>query len=261
MRKLIVTCQCGQRMQVPRSAVGKTGMCPTCGQTVTITNDNAVSTPPPGQSGSRPLHAKQVWWQGRGAPPEEAKRRFGEAVDLYYNGRYAEAMAVFDALAKQFPGNSDIENGRTQCMTALRRPKMQLEDRTGGMSSMMSSALHEGRLDRETVRLVILEKMLHGATETIQLQAAELAARLLGMFPDGPLPEEETKPEGESHEAAPAETEVQGEAPAGTEGEASAEAPTDGTAEAMDEVRVRRMRGAVPNESDLEKDRRRAVPL
>ena len=66
MRKLVVTCECGQRMQVPRSAVGKTGLCPTCGQSITITNDNATAAPPPSAArGSRPLNnARQSWWQG-----------------------------------------------------------------------------------------------------------------------------------------------------------------------------------------------------
>lgn len=176
MRKLVVTCQCGQRMQVPRSAVGKTGLCPSCGQSVTITNDNATQT---GPAGGRPLNARQVWWNGQNAaPPEDARRKFGEAVDLYYNARYAEALAIFNALARQFPGNPDIENGRNQCMSALRRPRMALEHQ-GGVSQ-------NARLDEETVRRVVLNKMLHGASETVQLQAAELAARMLGLLsPNG----------------------------------------------------------------------------
>lgn len=176
MRKLVVTCQCGQRMQVPRSAVGKTGLCPSCGQSVTISNDNAAPT---GPAGGRPLNARQVWWNGQNAaPPEDARRKFGEAVDLYYNARYAEALAIFNALARQFPGNPDIENGRSQCMSALRRPRMALEHQGG--------AVQNARLDEDTVRRVVLHKMLHGASETVQLQAAELAARLLGLLsPNG----------------------------------------------------------------------------
>jgi nitroreductase len=174
MRKLVVTCECGQRMQVPRSAVGKTGLCPTCGQSITITNDNAQAAP---SRGSRPLNnAKQSWWQGRVAPTEEAKRRFGEAVDLYYGGRYAEALAIFDTLAKQYPGNPDIENGRLQCMKAMRRAPAALTGQTA------PAVDPDARLDEETVKRVILEKLLHGGSEATQLQAAELAARLLGLY-------------------------------------------------------------------------------
>lgn len=172
MRKLVVTCQCGQRMQVPRSAVGKTGLCPACGQIITISNDNAQAAP---IGGNRPLHnARQTWWQGRATPTEEAKRKFGEAADLFYAGKYGEAMAIFDTLAKQYPGNPDIENGRMQCLKALRQPPLAIESRRSDISP-------DARLDEETVRRVVLEKLLLGS-EATQLQAAELAARILGMF-------------------------------------------------------------------------------
>lgn len=243
MRKLIVTCQCGQRMQVPRSAVGKTGLCPTCGQMVTISNDNAAPTGA-GPKGPRPLSSRQVWWQGRVAPPEDAKRKFGEAVDLYYAGRYGEALAIFDALAKQFPDNPDIENGRTQCMAALRRPPMAIEDRTGGSAA---APLRDGKLDEETVRRVILEKLLHGATESVQLQAAELAARLLGMFPNGHKPAEAEPPAPEPPSGA-------AEPPQETGNAEPAPPPADRATDPPGDT-------PIPNESDLEDDLRRAVRL
>jgi hypothetical protein len=86
-------------------------------------------------------------------------------------------LAIFDGLVRQFPGNPDIENGRTQCLAALKRPDetLALEDR-----STMKYA--DGELDEPTVRRVILEKMLRGRSEMAQLQAAELACKLLGLF-------------------------------------------------------------------------------
>ncbi|MBN2308734.1 MAG: hypothetical protein JXR94_07165, partial [Candidatus Hydrogenedentes bacterium] len=49
MRKLILTCDCGERMKVPRSAVGKTGVCPSCGRRIAITAGNTVGEPADGK--------------------------------------------------------------------------------------------------------------------------------------------------------------------------------------------------------------------
>lgn len=184
MRKLVVTCQCGQRMQVPRSAIGKTGMCPTCGQAVVISNDN--SRPVAETQRGRLFGLKNTsWWRGSAEPPEDAKRRFGQAVDLYCTQRYAEALAIFNSLAKQFPGNPDIENGRAQCIAALKRPPaLALENKAGAGA--------EAKLDEPTVRNVVLDKLTRGSTEAVQLQAAELACKMLGLFGKNghPSPEE-----------------------------------------------------------------------
>ncbi|MDX9971888.1 MAG: hypothetical protein RBU21_02750 [FCB group bacterium] len=275
MRKLIVTCQCGQRMQVPRSAVGKTGLCPTCGQIVTIGNENASATPPP-KAGGRPLHARQVWWEGRNNPPEDAKRKFGEAVDLYYAGRYGEALAIFDGLAKQFPGNPDIENGRQQCLSALRRPPAALEDNTHGAPPQAPPSSREplqGSFDEDTVRRVIVEKMLYGGTEAVQLQAAELAARLLGMFPEqgrksnseasaqGPAPQSGTD---EPAEASAPISEAEGVEPSSYVDVFDQPAPQDEPApdaHAREETFARPTRIPMPSESDLERDRKQAIGL
>jgi len=149
-------------------------MCPTCGRTMQITGENAMTVP------NRPMRdgfasAKGTWFRGTepGAPLEDAKRKFGEAVDLYYSRRYAESLAIFDDLTRRYPGNADIENGRKECLSALRRPSpLALEHRQG--------AADGAQLDEETVKRIVLEKLLYGA-ETVQLQAAELAARILGM--------------------------------------------------------------------------------
>jgi hypothetical protein len=197
MRKLIVTCECGQRMQVPRSAVGRKGMCPTCGTTLTITGDNAM--PAPAAAAGRRFDLKQDWFRkqgrGRGNAPDDAKRRFGQAVDLYYSGRYGEALAIFNDLVRQFPGNPDIVQGRNQCMQALRRSSpLALEDQT--------QQVDLSQLNAENVKKVVLDKMLRGSTEMVQLQAAELAARLLGMIPEpGQEPATDDEPVSEEQPA------------------------------------------------------------
>ncbi|HIJ72482.1 MAG TPA: hypothetical protein HPP83_00125, partial [Candidatus Hydrogenedentes bacterium] len=150
-------------------------MCPTCGRSIRIAAGGA--RPDSGGQPSTFFGDKRTWWRGRSAPSDDAKQRFGEAVDLYYAQRYAEALAVFDSLAKQYPGNADIERGRAQCIKVMGRaalpaaktdPRQLLPDAT--------------ELSRDVVKRVILDKMLNGSSDAIQLQAAELAARLLGML-------------------------------------------------------------------------------
>ncbi|MFO7974402.1 MAG: hypothetical protein R6V12_07200 [Candidatus Hydrogenedentota bacterium] len=182
MRKLILTCgACGQRMQVPRSAIGRTGLCPACGATVRINSDN-TTTAAPKQKGM--FGAGANWWQGGGKATDDAKRRFGEAVDLYYSGRFAEALAIFNGLARDFPNNPDIQNGRVQCEKALRRPgagrRLALEDK--------SEQVKDAVLDRQTVERIVLEKLVAGESDAIQLQAAEIAAKILGMYDAAQMP-------------------------------------------------------------------------
>ena len=134
MRKLVVTCECGQRMQVPRSAVGRKGMCPTCGKTIAITGSNA--TVEPGRSGPpakpRQFGMKRDWWQrsgqsADGQAPEDAKRRFGQAVDLYYSGKYAESLAIFNDLVRRFPGNPKPLPCSTQVRSVSRRGRYSIQ--------------------------------------------------------------------------------------------------------------------------------------
>jgi hypothetical protein len=171
MRKLLVTCECGQQMQVPRSAVGKMGKCPTCGATTRITNNN--TRPLPGPRGR--TFAKQNWsGEAQNEPPGEAKQRFGQAVDAYYAQRYAEALAIFDALAKEFPGNPDIEHGRAQVVRAMRRPTL---PPPGPGRAPTDADLNEG-----VIRRIVLEKLLYSNADAVQLQAADIAAKLLGLY-------------------------------------------------------------------------------
>jgi len=211
MQKLILTCDsCGQRMQVPRSAIGRNGMCPSCGASIRISasNTTAVSRqrPAPGGGGGGLFSARNLFWRGRGAgesPTEEAKQRFGRAVDLFYGGKHAEALAVFDSLAREYAGNQDIEAARQQCLAALRQGRgLALEHQPGeGWDAGGRGA--GDRLDEETLIRVVTEKLLRGRSDEAQLHAAEIACKLLGI--DGSkrvVPEPEPEPEPDD---APAE--------------------------------------------------------
>lgn len=210
MRKLILSCACGQRMQVPRSAIGRTGLCPSCGAAVPITAENTTqaSVRGAGPDTAPPTGASKNAWSGaRRSPTEDAKRKFGEAVDLYYRRHYAEALAIFNGLAQQFPDNSEIERGRDQCLAALRG--------AGGYHGSVSHDQYlslpgggtetNGQLDESTVRRVILDKLLHSVSEPVQLQAAELACKLLGLLEGGAQrpPSETAGAEGTPSSAAP----------------------------------------------------------
>ena len=115
-----------------------------------------------------------AWSHDGQEPTEEAKQRFGKAVDHYYAQRYAEAMAIFDSLAKEFPGNPDIDHGRQQCLRAMQRPAFgPAQPGVGGGQRLLA----QGELNRETVRRIVLDKLLNGTTDAIQLQAADLACK------------------------------------------------------------------------------------
>ena len=184
MRKLLVRCTCGQEMQVPRSAFGKSGMCSSCGSTVRIGSDNTRPFAPAnpagrGTAGAMGGAGRAFNWRRIAGPSEGAKQQFGKAVDLYTSHRYAEALAIFDSLAREFPDNPEIDQARRQCLSAMNRSTLPPPVEPVGTAA--------GKLDEHTVKQVLLTKMLRGATDSIQLQAAELAARMLGMLPD-PLP-------------------------------------------------------------------------
>ena len=200
----MVLCVCGERIQVPRSALGRTGLCPACGRVISITADAAtpvrsqsVVAPVPAQ-GARPI--PEGWGFGAHATPSpaaEAKRRFAEAVDLYFSRRYAQALSIFQVLAEEYPDNEDIRTGRDMCMPALHtRPQAGLEPQTADASPAdngHSAARLRDQLAlpapgepvsetlvEETLKRVLLEKMVSGSSDEVQLRAAELVVQVFG---------------------------------------------------------------------------------
>jgi hypothetical protein len=96
-------------------------------------------------------------------------------VDHYYAGRYGQALAVFDGLMKEFPDDSEIERGREQCLAAIRGAKI-----SGLLShGEADPSPNASMLNEETVRRIVLEKLVGGSSDEVQLQAAELASKLL----------------------------------------------------------------------------------
>lgn len=175
MRKLYITCDCGQQMQVPRSAIGKMGQCPSCGEKIPINRDTTSKSPQARASVDATARRK---WGGRTKPSLEAKQRFGRAVDLYCAGHYGEALVLFDSLKAEFPDSEQIERARRQCEEARNRGPVNLPEPAEGQ-------IAGDELDENTVRAVrriAVEKMLNGATDAVQIQAADLVARLAGAF-------------------------------------------------------------------------------
>jgi hypothetical protein len=170
-------------MQVPRSAIGKMGQCPSCGEKIPINHDTTTRQP---QATASVGAATRGRWGTRNRPSMDAKQQFGRAVDLYCAGHFGEALAIFDALQAEFPDSMEIERARRQCAEGRSRDPLHLPGPSGGPIS--GDDLTEDAM--RAVRRVAMEKMLHGATDAIQLQAAELVARLTGMIgqPAGPPP-------------------------------------------------------------------------
>lgn len=191
MRRLVVQCNCGERIQVPQSALGRTGLCPSCGTTIAINKDNATPLRPAAEP-PRPLAPQERSWQGshsaEGAPPD-IRRRFAEGVDLYFAKRYSEALVIFNTLAAAMPHDADIQMGQSMCINALRKlsPLGLSHEGFGGhlpappYSEERSEALLNGptpSLDSDFFKRFLFDKMLHGSSDEIQMRAAELAAKM-----------------------------------------------------------------------------------
>jgi len=193
----MVQCSCGERIQVPQSALGRTGICPSCGATIQITRENATpfrpgSAPPPQQSARPPDRA---WNNGAASnAPDEIRRRFAEAVDLYFAKRYSEALVIFNSLSAMMPQDADIQMGQSMCLNALRKisPMELAHEARGQLPSPIPAqeridAIVNGptpALDQDFFRRFLIDKMLHGGSDDVQMRAAELAAKMFG-FLDG----------------------------------------------------------------------------
>lgn len=176
-------------MSVPESAIGRNGLCPACGAEIAITREKAQAAAATGVSSAQPRrgggllarrNALQVSHDNGNR--EEAWRKFASAVDLYNGRRYAEAMTLLNALQQAYPGNPSINAAQQQCAEALKEAASPVFNYGGAQIS-------EEVLSEDLVKGVILKKMLQGSTEEIQLQAAELAARVLGLIETAPRPE------------------------------------------------------------------------
>ena len=159
-------------------------MCPSCGRKMRISDGNTrpLSGGDHGGTGRRPSWRNAHWGRQDPAAREEAKRLFGRAADLYCNGQYGEALALFDELVVRFPGNPEIENAREQCLQARSRRPLGLP-LPGGASPAGIATDREGL--RHAVMAKLVDKLQHGSTDMVQLQAAELIARMHGFLDNG----------------------------------------------------------------------------
>jgi hypothetical protein len=164
---------------------------------VAITKENTRAPLSWGQSNKAAKKPPQLGYQGAEGPPpreepagrshersEDAGRRFREAVDLYHRRRYSESLTIFDALSERYPDNNDVQTGRSLCLRALERERNLLHT-----PSDLADELNE-----KTVRRFLLEKMLHGETDEIQLQAARMACEVLGLFSRNGIPDPQAPP-------------------------------------------------------------------
>lgn len=183
MRKLILTCLCGQRMKLPRSAIGKKGLCPSCGREVDITAGEARAEQrgtPPGFS-SMPAAPQGIQGGAQRFSLMDAKQAFGRATDLFLERRYNEALALFDSIASEFPGTPEIEDARRQCLAAMRRPPLALPHGPTSAPLALEGPQNKASI-KEAVITKLMEKMQTGDSDDIQLRAAELIARMMGLF-------------------------------------------------------------------------------
>lgn len=204
MRKVIVTCPCGQRMQVSRSAYGKIGVCPKCSQKIRVGANGVepLALPSPDAPPSPTGYSPQVQChEPRNSGLETAKRNFARAVDLFYHARYGEALTILDDLRKELPGNTQIETARARCHDALKAPKAEAAC-GAGVSAAASPPIHAqntpspeppAELTPQVVHRTVVRLMTSGSTDSVQFQAAELASRILGL---GPAPDTGIKPNG-----------------------------------------------------------------
>jgi hypothetical protein len=155
------------------------GQCPSCGEKIPINRDTTSRTPQARASVETDTRNR---WGTRSKPSLDAKQRFGRAVDLYCAGYYGEALAIFDALQHEFPDSVEIERARRQCLDARNRDPIHLPGPATGQ--VAGDELDEGTL--RALRRIAVEKMLHGSSDAVQLQAAELVARMAGVLDASP---------------------------------------------------------------------------
>lgn len=181
MPKLVVTCSaCGLKSRVSMLAIGKVGLCPYC------KNKNRISPSNSQPEGMGDYVGPGNQGAGPQAPPGAMQahiEQFARAVDLFNRAYYAEALAIFDALAAALPDNSDVLFARRQCMEAIKRPRLEAPSPGGSETKASGAQADTGGFDEETVKRIVRDKLLAGGSKSdeVQLKAAEIAARILGM--------------------------------------------------------------------------------
>lgn len=94
--KLLIVCNCGQKMKVPSNAIGKTVSCVSCGERIKIIGD----APPPSEPEAiTPTEGDPL---GAGLPPQD------DATDLLISHRLVEQKDLDDAtmLQRDLPGTT-----------------------------------------------------------------------------------------------------------------------------------------------------------
>ena len=221
MRKIIVTCPCGQRMQVSRSAYGKIGICPKCNQQIRVGSNGAepLALPSPDEAPSHNPGSAPFQFQGRrNSDSEIAKRKFARAVDFFYHARYGDSLAVLDELRRDLPGNAQIETARARCLEALSAPPTTIKENKRAAEPYCGAGVPPARspanaedancgagvppahsrantvtpprdpappleLTAQAVHQTVLQLMTSGSTDSVRIQAAELASRILALAP------------------------------------------------------------------------------
>ena len=231
MRKVIVTCPCGQRMQVSRSAYGKTGICPKCNQKIRVGANGVepLALPSPDSAPSPTGYTPPFQFQERqNSDSETAKRNFAWAVDLFYHARYGEALAILDDLRKDLPGNAQIETAHARCLHAIKAPAEKPENTQPAAEPAHGTTSppppHGPKpapeLNPQAVNQTVLHLMTSGSTDSVRLQAAELASRILGLLTP---PDADDKPRPFFAKLAPSNGKTNVHAPIPTESPASIE--------------------------------------
>jgi hypothetical protein len=168
-------------------AMGKVGLCPYCKNKNRISPSNSQ---PEGMGDYVSSGTEGPGGQGAPNAMQAHIEQFARAVDLFNRAYYAEALAIFDALAAALPDNSDVLFARRQCVEAIKRPRLEAPDPSSSGPRITGTQTAEGDLDEQTVKRIVREKLLAGGTKSdeVQLKAAEIAAALLGMMRDESTP-------------------------------------------------------------------------
>lgn len=170
MRKLAIQCECGQQLQAPRAARGKLGRCPACSREFLIDNETASNLPWSLRGRLRSAIPADLNRSHRSSD-RAAKERFGRAVDLHAEGRFAEALAVLEELSVELPDVPEIRMARDECARLVRVEQLG--------SIEISEPRNGSTFDLSQIESIVAECLRDGCPLELRLKAADLALRLL----------------------------------------------------------------------------------